>query len=52
LRNISKIYWLLLLLDTVVGLATSKNYTQKFSDRFAGTEVVEGGFRFSSHSVN
>jgi uncharacterized RDD family membrane protein YckC len=42
LRNISKIYWLLLLLDTVVGLATSKNYLQKFSDRFAGTEVVEG----------
>jgi uncharacterized RDD family membrane protein YckC len=42
LRNISKIYWLLLLLDTVVGLATSKSYTRKFSDRFAGTEVVEG----------
>jgi uncharacterized RDD family membrane protein YckC len=41
LRNIGKIYWLLLLLDTIVGLATSKNYTQKFSDRFAGTEVVE-----------
>ncbi|HME18536.1 MAG TPA: RDD family protein [Nitrososphaerales archaeon] len=41
LRNISKIYWLLLLLDVVVGLATVKKYTQKFSDRYAGTEVVE-----------
>jgi uncharacterized RDD family membrane protein YckC len=38
-RNISKIYWLLLLLDIIVGLATSKEYTQKFSDRFAGTSV-------------
>ncbi len=40
IRNISKIYWLLLLLDVVVGLATSKEYTQKFSDRYAGTSVV------------
>jgi uncharacterized RDD family membrane protein YckC len=41
-RNISKIYWLLLLLDTIVGLALAKNYRQKFSDKYAGTEVVEG----------
>jgi uncharacterized RDD family membrane protein YckC/ribosomal protein L40E len=39
-RNISKIYWILLLLDVIVGLATSKNYTQKFSDRMVGTSVV------------
>lgn len=39
-RNISKIYWLLLLLDVVVGLATSKQYTQKFSDKLVGTSVV------------
>lgn len=39
-RNISKVYWLLLLLDVIVGLATSKNYTQKFSDRMVGTSVV------------
>lgn len=39
-RNISKIYWLLLLLDVVVGLAISKQYTQKYSDRLIGTEVV------------
>jgi uncharacterized RDD family membrane protein YckC len=40
-RNISKIYWILLLLDIIVGLATSKAYTQKFSDQFAGTSVVK-----------
>lgn len=40
LRNISKVYWILLLLDVVVGLATSKGYTQKLSDRFIGTDVV------------
>jgi uncharacterized RDD family membrane protein YckC len=39
-RNISKIYWLLLLLDVIVGLATSKQYTQKFSDKLVGTSVV------------
>ena len=42
LRNISKIYWLLLLLDVVIGLAVSKKYTQKYSDSFARTDVVEG----------
>jgi uncharacterized RDD family membrane protein YckC len=46
IRNISKIYWLLLLLDVIVGLATTKRYTQKFSDRFAGTEVVEAARSF------
>ena len=39
-RNVSKIYWLLLRLDVVVGLATSKQYTQKFSDKMVGTSVV------------
>ena len=39
-RNVSKIYWLLLLLDVIVGLATSKQYTQKFSDKLVGTLVV------------
>jgi uncharacterized RDD family membrane protein YckC len=39
-RNISKIYWLLLLLDVIVGLATSKQYTQKYSDKLVGTSVV------------
>jgi uncharacterized RDD family membrane protein YckC len=40
IRNISKIYWVLLLLDVIVGLATSKDYTQKYSDRLAGTRVT------------
>jgi uncharacterized RDD family membrane protein YckC len=39
-RNISKIYWLLLLLDVIVGLATSKGYQQKYSDHMMGTSVV------------
>ncbi len=39
-RNLSKFYWLLLLLDIIVGLATSKGYTQKYSDRLMGTSVV------------
>ncbi|MGD0330345.1 MAG: RDD family protein [Nitrososphaeria archaeon] len=40
IRNISKIYWILLLLDVVIGLATQTDYKQKFSDRYAGTVVV------------
>ena len=39
-RNISKIYWLLLLLDVIVGLATSQGYSQKYSDHLMGTSVV------------
>ena len=39
-RNISKIYWVLLLLDVIVGLATSRQYTQKYSDKLVGTSVV------------
>lgn len=39
-RNISKIYWILLLLDVIVGLATSKQYNQKYSDKLVGTSVV------------
>lgn len=39
-RNISKIYWLLLLLDVIVGLAVTKGYQQKYSDHLMGTTVV------------
>ena len=39
-RNVSKIYWLLLLLDVVAGLAVSAGYQQKYSDRLMGTTVV------------
>jgi uncharacterized RDD family membrane protein YckC len=40
IRNLSKIYWLLLLLDVIVGLALSKGYQQKYSDQFMGTKVI------------
>lgn len=40
LRNVSKIYWVLLLLDVVVGLALDVGYTKKFSDKYLGTRVV------------
>ena len=40
IRNLSKIYWLILLLDVIVGLAVAKNYQQKYSDQLAGTRVV------------
>lgn len=39
IRNISKIYWLLLLLDVIVGLAVAKGYQQKYSDHLMGTTV-------------
>ena len=39
-RNISKIFWLLLLLDVIVGLALSKGYQQKYTDSLMGTTVV------------
>ena len=42
IRNISKIYWLLLLLDVIGGLATSGDSRQKYSDRIAGTLVIKG----------
>jgi uncharacterized RDD family membrane protein YckC len=40
IRNLSKIYWLLLLLDVIVGLAVSRGYQQKYSDHFMKTTVV------------
>jgi len=40
IRNISKIYWLLLLIDVIIGMATVGDPYQKYSDRFAGTTVV------------
>lgn len=42
LRNVSKINWVLLLLDVILGLALEIGYTKKFSDRFLGTTVTQG----------
>lgn len=38
-RNASKIHWVLLLLDVLVGLGTHGETSQKWSDRFVGTKV-------------
>jgi uncharacterized RDD family membrane protein YckC len=40
-RNVSKLHWLLLVLDIIVGLAVSKNYTQKYADKLMNTSVVD-----------
>jgi len=40
IRNISKIYSLLWLVDTLIGMATVGDPHQKYSDRFAGTTVA------------
>lgn len=42
LRNISKVYWVLLLLDLVGGLVTPVQSGQKYSDHIANTNVVLG----------
>ncbi len=42
LRNLSKINWVLLLLDVILGLALEVGYTRKFSDRFLRTSVTKG----------
>ena len=42
IRNISKIYWLFLLLDWIIGIATpGPDRRQKYTDRIAGTTVVQ-----------
>ncbi len=41
LRNLSKINWVLLLLDVILGLALEVGYTKKFSDRYLGTSVAQ-----------
>jgi uncharacterized RDD family membrane protein YckC len=42
IRNISKIYWLLLLLDWLIGIVTpGADRKQKYTDRIAGTTVVQ-----------
>jgi uncharacterized RDD family membrane protein YckC len=43
IRNISKIYWILVLIDIVSGLATPGDPHQKVTDRIAGTIVVSTG---------
>ena len=40
IRNISKIYWILLILDVIGGFFTATDPHQKYSDRIAHTTVV------------
>lgn len=41
IRNISKIFWLFLLLDWILGVATpGRDQRQKYTDRIAGTTVA------------
>jgi uncharacterized RDD family membrane protein YckC len=46
-RNISKIYWILVLLDVIIGLATPGDPRQKISDRMADTTVTSTSARLS-----
>lgn len=41
IRNISKIHWVILLIDVAVGLGTHGEMSQKWSDRYIGTKVEE-----------
>jgi uncharacterized RDD family membrane protein YckC len=40
IRNISKIYWILLILDVIGGFFTATDHHQKYSDRIAHTTIV------------
>jgi len=49
MRNISKIYWLFLLLDWIIGIATpGPDGRQKYTDRMAGTTVAQVKQAFGS----
>ena len=49
IRNISKIYWLFLLLDWIIGIATpGPDRRQKYTDRMAGTTVAQMKQAFGS----
>lgn len=41
LRNVSKIYWIFLLIDVLAGLGTYGDARQKYMDRVAGSVVIE-----------
>lgn len=52
-RNISKAYWALLLLDVFIGLVSRADPRQKYTDQIAGTKVVSlRGDRFGLSAVH
>ena len=48
IRNISKIYPLFLFLDWLIGVVTAGDKRQKFTDRYAGTIVIQARQAFQS----
>jgi uncharacterized RDD family membrane protein YckC len=48
IRNISKIFWLFLIIDWLVGILTPGDKRQKYTDRIAGTTVVQARQAFQS----
>jgi uncharacterized RDD family membrane protein YckC len=48
IRNLFKFYWLLILLDWLLGILTPGNKRQKYFDRVAGTIVVQNGQSFGT----
>lgn len=46
LRNLSKVYWALLMLDLLIGLLSRADPRQKFTDQIAGTKVLGPEDRF------
>ncbi len=48
IRNISKIYWIFLILDWLIGIVTPGDKRQKFTDRYAGTTVIQAKQAFGS----
>jgi uncharacterized RDD family membrane protein YckC len=48
IRNISKIFWLFLFLDWLIGIVSTGNKQQKFLDRAAGAVVIQKGQAFAS----
>jgi len=51
-RNISKVFWALLLLDVFIGLFSLADPRQKYTDQVAGTRVVGRRTRFFAREVS
>ena len=51
IRNITKIYWLFLFLDWLLGIVTAGNKSQRYFDRIAGTVVIQAKQPFASTST-
>lgn len=51
IRNISKIFWPFLILDWLIGIVTPGDKRQKYTDRIAGTVVVQIKQPFASSSA-